>query len=311
LYPSNDPPDPVPPVLPEILLLAQDTGPEAPSVLANSLWYKYRTAPNWAWIVWDNTIASLRQIPAMIPNLAGRRVCALRYASFLLHVDQHLPDSFDKHVLSWLLGPGLHELPALSSDVWDVVTIVFIDLVLREALTTTTLLQGFVYPAWQVGATVDNQQVEQLQLYLIAANTLFERLLLRDGGNDATEEGVLFIDLLDIQRLITRRQSVYSGTHFPLLLGSIPTLVSMEGNFHLPEDIRKATASIRLRVCQLDEFRQGIYRDLDEVREAFEQPLKAEEIQEGLHESLVAALRLIFDDGSACTYVNFDEWGNI
>jgi mediator of RNA polymerase II transcription subunit 12, fungi type len=246
----------------------------------------------------------------MIPDLAGRRACALRYANFLLHVDQHLPDSFDKHVLRWLLGPGKHELPALSSDVWDVVTVVLLDLVLREALTTTTLLQGLVYPAWKVGATVDEQQVEQLQLYLIAANTLVDRLLLRDDSSNITNGSIVFSDLLDIQRLVTRRQSVYHGTHFPLLLGNIPTLVSMERNTHVPEDIRKTAASIRIRICRLDEFRQGVYRDLDEVREAFEQPLKVEEIQAGLHESLVAALRLIFDDGSSCTYSFYETWAD-
>lgn len=241
----------------------------------------------------------------MISDVAGRRACALRYASFLSHVDQHLPDNFDKHVLSWFLGPGKHELPALDSDVWDILTVVLLELVLREALTTTTLFQGLVYPAWQAGSTVDNQQqVEQLQRYLIAANSLFERLLLREDGGD-TDYGVVFVDLLDIQRLVTRRETVYRETHFPLLLGNVPTLVSIEGNPHLPEDIRTMACSIRLRACQLDEFRQGVYRDLIEVREAFEKPLKAEGVPEALHEHLVAALRLIFDDGSASTYQPF------
>jgi mediator of RNA polymerase II transcription subunit 12 len=302
LYPSNEPPVSVPPVLPDILLLAQNTGPEAPSILANSLWYKYRTSPDWAWKVCDNTVASLRQIPAMISDVVGRRACALRYANFLYHVDQHLPDSLDKHILNWLLGPGKHELPALSSDVWDIVTVVLLDLVLREAVTTTTILQGLVYPAWQASAVVDDQQkVHQLQLHLVAANSLFERLLLQDDGGDTSDGGVLFADLLDIQRFVTRRQLVYRETHFPLLLRNIPTLVSMGGNPNLPEDMRTMACSIRLRVCQLDEFRQGVYRDLTEVREAFEQPLKAKVIPEGLHESLVAALRLIFDDGSSST----------
>jgi mediator of RNA polymerase II transcription subunit 12 len=293
----------VPPVLPEILLLTQDAGPEAPSILANSLWYKYRTAPDWAWKVWDNTVASLRQIPAINLDVVGRRICALRYANFLYRVDQHIPDGIDKHVLDWLLGPGKHELPALSSDVWDVLTVVLLDLLLHEALSTTTILRGLVYPAWQAGAAVsDQQQVDHLRLYLVAANSLFECLLLRDDGGDSNDERTVFTHLCDIQRLVTRRQNVYRESHFPLLLGNIPTLVSVEGNLQLPQDIRARTSAIRFQLCQLDEFRQGVYRDLTVVREAFEKPLKAERIPEALHESLVAALRLIFDDGSSCMF---------
>jgi mediator of RNA polymerase II transcription subunit 12, fungi type len=51
LYPFNKAPDPVPPVLPDILLLTQDASAEAPSILVNRLWNKYRTAPDWAWNV--------------------------------------------------------------------------------------------------------------------------------------------------------------------------------------------------------------------------------------------------------------------
>ena len=46
--------DTVPPVLPEILLLAEDCKLDAPSILVNSLWYRYRTSSDWGWKVWDN-----------------------------------------------------------------------------------------------------------------------------------------------------------------------------------------------------------------------------------------------------------------
>ena len=105
-------------------MLATDSAPGAPSLLANSLWYKYMTSPDWAWKVWDNTIASLRQLPAMMSDVPSRRICALRYAAFLLHVDQHLPRGFDEQIRSWLMGSGRSEIAALTTETWDVVTVV-------------------------------------------------------------------------------------------------------------------------------------------------------------------------------------------
>jgi hypothetical protein len=84
-------------VLTEILMLANDPNPEAPSILANSLRHKYRATPDWAWKVWYNTVAS--QILVLIPDINARRACALRYANFLLHVDEHLPNGFDDPTL--------------------------------------------------------------------------------------------------------------------------------------------------------------------------------------------------------------------
>ncbi|KAG6334052.1 hypothetical protein ID866_5040 [Astraeus odoratus] len=122
LAPETVPPEHVPSVLPEILLLADDPKPDAPSILANGFWYKYRTALDWGWKVWDNTIASLRQVPAMTEDTNKRHSMALRYAQFLLHVDQHLPAGIDKHVLQWCLGNGKGEILALSAGAWDTST---------------------------------------------------------------------------------------------------------------------------------------------------------------------------------------------
>ena len=97
-------------------MLATDPAPEAPSMLANGLWYKYMTSPDWAWKVWDNTIASLRQLPVMVQDVSSQRACALRYAEFLLHVDQHLPRGFDDQIRSWLTGSGRNEVAVL----WEI-----------------------------------------------------------------------------------------------------------------------------------------------------------------------------------------------
>lgn len=283
----------VPDVLQEILLFATDPNPEAPSILANSLWYKYRTASDWAWKVWDNTVASLRQIPLMIADTAGRRICALRYASFLYHVDKRLPGGFDEHVLNWFFGAGRNEIAALNADAWDVLTVVLLSLTVHSALTATTILQGLIYPVWQTAANVSSFEAGQaMEILLDAANHLLDHLLLKD------ECGTGFppADLFEAQGLHTRRRDVFREPHFSSLVANFPTLVLIEQNQFISDALRQASHTVRLSLCQLSVFRQGIYRDLDAVRLAFEKVLESRDIPDVLHDSLMNALRLMLSD---------------
>jgi mediator of RNA polymerase II transcription subunit 12 len=288
--------DPVPEVLPEILLLAGDPNSNAPSILANGLWIKYRTSSDWAWKVWDNTVASLRQIPSMTQDVDARRACALRYGCFLWRIDQHLPRGLDGDVLQWFLGPGKSEVVALSADAWDVLSVVLLYLVVNDALKTTTIMEGLVYPAWQLGAAGTSDQVHVLETYLYAANKLCSHLLLQDdGGNNSMPP----IDLSEAQSIRTRCQAVYDKPHFPLLVASIPTLISLENNQDVPEALRNESTSLRCRLCQGSGFRQGAYRNLDLIREAFESSpylIDSYPSSESLSKRTVAGLRMILCD---------------
>ncbi|CCM03317.1 uncharacterized protein FIBRA_05445 [Fibroporia radiculosa] len=293
LHPTSQRSDAVPLVLPEILLLATDLNPDAPSDLAKSLWYKYMAAPDWAWKVWDNTIASLRQIPVMVSDIAGRRACALRYANFLWHIDQHLPDGFDKQVLEWFLGAGKNEVAALNVEAWDVATVVLLHLCICGALNTTTILEGLIYPTWTMGVqATSNDQGEMLETMLSAVNALFEHLLLRDEcGN-----GMPPMDIFEAQGLQTRRRDVFREPHFTSVVHNLPALVLIEHNPSLPETLRLECMALRQSICKFSVFRQGVYRDLDAVRYAFEKLLESQAIAEDMHESLVTALRLMLRD---------------
>ncbi|KAJ7078858.1 hypothetical protein B0H15DRAFT_526897 [Mycena belliarum] len=296
LRPYSERPDSVPDVLPEILLLAEDPAADAPSILASGLWIKYRMSVDWAWKVWDNTVASLRQIPVMTPDDSNRRICALRYATFLWHVDQHLPKGLDEEVLQWFLGPGKNEVAALEADAWDVLTVVLLHLSVHGALQTTTILEGLVYPAWQLGASASTAQLGQTrEILLRAVNKLFQKLLLQEDGGGRIDPP---IDLLELQRIRTRRQAVYREPHFRLLVSSIPLLVSLESNENLCPDIRTDLASLRLTLSEHDDFRHGAFRNLDAIRETFEHSLQVEEAGENNYKSMVAALRVLLSDSS-------------
>lgn len=290
----DDTPEVAPPVLPEILLMAQDPNPDAPSALANALWYKYRSSFNWVWTVWDNTIASLRQVPSMMTDPFDRRTCALRYANFLLHVDQHVVGGLDSHALNWFLGSGLNEISALTAESWDVVTVVLLFLCVHGAISTTTLLQGVIYPGWQFGVKAnDATHFQSVAIFVRAASNLCRRLLI---GSDENPDGIPPVDLLEAQKLRTRRQSVYQAPHFGLLANNLPTLVSLENNDFADESVRLDAGYLRHQICTSSDFRLGTYRSLDAVRSAFEKPLESDVISESLYQSLMSALRLALGD---------------
>ncbi|EMD32061.1 hypothetical protein CERSUDRAFT_162114 [Gelatoporia subvermispora B] len=288
LYPMTQHAEAVPQLLPEILLLATDSNPEAPSILANNLWYKYMSVPDWAWKVWDNTVASLRQIPVMIPDVEGRRECALRYAAFLSYIDQHLPHGFDNHILEWFKGSGKNEMAALTDDAWDVASVVLLELCIRGALTVTTILEGLIYPVWNLAANTSSpEHGSSLQVLLASVNNLFDHLLLRDECG----MGVPPMNIFDAQGLQTRRRDVFREPHFAPLIGIYPILVLMEHNKNLPDQLRHAALSLRQTMRRVSVFRQGVYRDLDTVRLAFERVLESKSVAEELRDPLIKALR--------------------
>ncbi|KAH9940479.1 uncharacterized protein BXZ73DRAFT_88710 [Epithele typhae] len=308
LFPMNDTPDSVPNVLPEILMLATDMVPKAPSLLANSLWYKYMTSPDWAWKVWDNTIASLRQLPAMIPDVSERRAIALRYAVFLLHVDQHLPRGYDEQIRSWLNGSGKNEIAALTPEAWDVVTVPLLYLACYGALATTTILESLIFPVWQAAATVaSDEQGSALETLLGSVHALFEHLLLRDECGASL--GMPPADVFEAQGLQTRRRDVFREPHFSALVANFPALVLVEQNRYLSEPLRAACSTLRRTICRVGVFRQGIYRDLDAVRLTFERLL--ESVPDDLHEPLVSALRLMLNDPGQDGPVNAVDWNTV
>ncbi|CAA7259196.1 unnamed protein product [Cyclocybe aegerita] len=308
LQPLVDHPDSAPDVLPEILLLSGDPDPNAPTILANGLWIKYRTSLDWAWKVWDNTVASLRQIPSMSSDLEARRACALRYGNFLWRVDQHLPDGLDSDVLQWFLGPGRAEVAALSSDAWDVLKAVLLYLAVSGALRTTTILEGLVYPAWQLAANGSGQPLIS-ETYLSAANSLcFHLLLQEDGSGDSMPPTNLF----EVQCIRTRRQAVYDEPHFSFLASNIPALICLESNQEIPEALRAESTTLRCQLCQQSGFRQGAYRNLDIIREAFENSpylVDQDPSTENLSKRAIAGLNMILCDSTDDT--NIYDWPEV
>ncbi|KAF9484513.1 hypothetical protein BDN70DRAFT_872547 [Pholiota conissans] len=306
LQPNAAHPDSVPEVLPEILLLAGDPEPNAPSILANGLWIKYRASLDWAWKVWDNAVASLRQIPSMSTDVEVRRACALRYGSFLWRVDQHLPNGLDYDVLQWFLGPGKAEVIALNADAWDILEVVLLFLVVHGSLKTTTILEGLIYPAWRLGTTDIPGQSSIFETYISSANNLTFHLLLQEDEDDPSMPP---FNLAERQSIRTRRQAVYEEPHFSLLVESIPVLIYLENNENIMENLRTECTTLRYRICQETGFRQGAYRNLDIIRETFENSpylIDQDPSSETLSKRAITGLRMVLCD--SMDEANIYDW---
>lgn len=277
----------MPSVLPEILLLAADPDPNAPSLLANSLWIKYRMSLDWAWKVWDNAFASLRQVPSLSSEPADRQAGARQYSTFLWHIDQHLPSGLDDPVLRWFRSTGLNEVSVLTVDAWEIVIPVLLHLCIGGALKVTTLLNGLVYPAWKLAAHVTNsEQFQSQDTLLFNLNQLVTRLF-----SCQSSDILPFADMFDEQNLEARRQEVYLVDNFPGLIAAMPLLVTMENNPHISPKHREQVEAVRLTICSSHSFRQAVFRNLEVTRQAFEdQVVHSGDIQKPMMTSLKLVL---------------------
>lgn len=247
--------------------------------------------------MWDNVIASLRRLPGSVIDPEARIILALRYATFLLHVDQHCATGIDSQALNWFLGSGFNELLALDAEAWKIVNVLFLHLAVSGAVKITTLLQGVVYPIWRSCSAVSSlEEFTSYSVLLEASNSLCDLLMIRetfDLGYSCSPS-----DLFEMQQLKTRRKEVFMDQHYRLLVSSLPDLVFLENKDTVHSPYREAVTRLRISLCSTEDFRLGAVRYLDAVLETFAKSLEPNRINDNMHEPLVTALRFIFDDSN-------------
>ncbi|KAF8887702.1 hypothetical protein BD779DRAFT_1672530 [Infundibulicybe gibba] len=238
LQPIASRPESVPDVLPEILVLAGDPNPDAPSILANA--------------------AGL--VPFGMVPFSGTWTDISQRGSTGSHA-----------VVPWAREK---RSAALNSETWDVFSTLLLYLAVHGALRTTTILRGLIYPTWQQAARLSGPQLVSMINLLGAANFLCQRLLLCEGGSG---EDMPPTDIFDVQCLRTRRQAVYDDNDFSMLVASIPLLIMLEHNDQLPGELRQESTMLCRRLCQDRDFRLGAHRNLSIIRDAFEGSLQTAE----------------------------------
>lgn len=253
---------PIPRVLPEILLLLQDTRSDAPAILATTLWSKYGTLPNWVLSVWDNIVASLRQIPGMTINEDDRVTYALRYASCLLHIDALLPLPMD--LSEWFTGSGRNELIALDASVWNLLNQVLLYLCLHGSLVISDVLAYVVYSIWASAAEVTSESEGQSAACpSLAVNQLFKLLVL---DTELPSHPILPITLSNAYSLHSFRRDVYRHPCFVQLLWGVKALSMMSQSMHLPSNVCESSEKLHATIVADSLFRQGLYAEHERLR---------------------------------------------
>jgi len=142
--------------IPEILLLSNDTRPDAAYILANSIWFHYHKSPDRAWIIWDNTFAVLR-------------VQAKRGSSTVTHC-----------MLAFA------SLTSIDGMAWTNMTHTLLHLAVQGVLATTTVLKGLVYPLRSHALA---SGMGECEVYLRVAHDISRPVLSNEEewGNDIVE----------------------------------------------------------------------------------------------------------------------------
>jgi mediator of RNA polymerase II transcription subunit 12, fungi type len=268
----------------EIFMLATDTKPDAPSILANGLWIKYRMCSDWGRRVLDNTMTALCQLSTTAQDCERTR--ADIYGDFLWHIDQHLPSGLDEHVLQWLMA-SVDSMEHYNPEQWTTISDILLYLVTHGAVKSTTVLLGLVYPIWRNVAFISDAKQSMLTQASFEAASKLCRALLTDEILDST-------NIYDSHRLTTRRCDVYHKSHFCVLISHIPFLVLISCNKSLPDLTREDSKKIIQVLCEQIQFSVATYSDLNIIREAFDQHFNiSDEVYENVWQNMFFGLRSV------------------
>ncbi|KAG8908829.1 RNA polymerase II mediator complex subunit [Tulasnella sp. 403] len=292
-----------PPINQDILDLPQAENHDAPLLLARDLWNQYGDNSS-LMMIWDNAIQGVRQVASLSPDHTFRSDYVQLYSRFLQEFQRFLPLNrpLDPHIQDWFrLGNGRADFSEYDANTWKTIMLLVLDMVLRGCLSASTLLENVAYVAWKQAATLD-RPLEQTEIFLTAANSLTERLLLMDlpqegSSEEEDAERIPPFDLTQVQRFQTQRQRVYSETGFKPLFKALRHLVSLEANNHLSASVRESSTRMRVALCEHPQFRTTAFRHLADLKEVFVRPLTSEK-----DVRLADALRLIIHlEGSDLT----------
>ncbi|KAF8590944.1 hypothetical protein K439DRAFT_1120420 [Ramaria rubella] len=299
LRPPNSSTQREPSMFPRITMLSQ----EDDTSLATNIWMRHGFSANWVQEVWQTTLDCLRELPPAGADAEGRKVRVLRYAQFLWDIDQHLlPGALDQLVFQWAAGPGRSELRHLDVEIWSALSTVLLYLVARDALTAPNVMKSVVYPVWELCTSISGPSAV---IMLRSVNHIASRILVHDQTESMqTSAG----QLDEIQKLQTRRRSIYAEENFSLLVTALPNLVTLEHKNDVEDDLRISTAQLRTAISKHPEFRMVAYRNLELVSKAFWN-VDSQLLPQGLERHLGSALQQILSDSAPWVLqINAFDW---
>ncbi|KAG9095716.1 RNA polymerase II mediator complex subunit [Ceratobasidium sp. 370] len=292
-HPSIGGTQPPPHSFQQVASILHDPSLEHAAAIADEVWYKHHASESWATVIWEHAFASLCSVPNTISD-AQRSEIATRYVTFLVKLNDHIVSGLDTCMREWFIT-GTNDMLG-AEPAHSILALVFLKLVLAGVLSPSTILEGLVYPTWNLAASLEESKPPVIVLAGLV-NDLAERLLVID---DVPVSSTILppSTLVEVVRLGARRLPASDNAPFLALINRFPCLVAMEINPHLSDAVRQSSKALRILLVNQPQIVTLSSRYMDVVRDSFLKPVGLV-LTERLELLLVSVLKAIVNGG--CT----------
>lgn len=276
----------------------QESNLSSPVDVGNVLWFKYRSHTDWAIAAWQAIITCIHS-RSWDPSVPGA-LMAHRFALLIWNIDQHLAARLEEPIRRWFDG---NEVAQFEDQSWSVFAGACLELVVRGTISAQTLMDGFVYRAWE-WTSVASESVEGVVRAVRRSCSLARVVLLCDETVDWVGSPIETSERL---RLITARGLLLHPKKLNDLLEKMTVLVCMSANPVL-EDSRADAAELIKGISTNPVIRGALSCKTDALRTAFGHAvIKKPELKPDLVAALKECLgvsRIPDDDGRRVSFKN-------
>ncbi|CAG7850845.1 SubName: Full=Uncharacterized protein {ECO:0000313/EMBL:CCA73079.1} [Serendipita indica DSM 11827] len=288
LFTDSSSSSPAPPLLPPIKAVIEENSLAKPVDLASILWHKNKTHADWGLAAWQATIMAICTCK-WDPSLTDAEM-ADRFATFVWHIDAHLPHGIGDTVATWFETTGATSLLSITDNCWDIIKIMCYKMLLDYIVTPKTVLSGLIYPA--VKAAVANQlehPSDTMAPYLQRALDLFNLVTRCDSPvmNLYSEQSPIFM----LDALCCRARCLHAS-NTGALLDVLSDLTLIEVMSSDGSDQRMRLEQLRYGVQSDPYLKAQLLSRADLVYNAFERNLRG---HQAYSSRLIVRLRSLLD----------------
>ena len=186
---------------------------------------------------------------------------AHRFALLIWNIGQHLPTKLEEQIRQWFDG---NDVTQFEDQSWSIFAGACLELVVRGTISAQTLMDGFVYRAWE-WTSVASEPVDGLARAVRRSCSLARVVLLCDETVDWVGSAIETSERL---RLVTARGSLLHPKRLSDLLEKITVLVCISVNPVL-EDSRTDAAELVKGISINPVIRGALLCKTDVLRTAF------------------------------------------
>ncbi|KAB5588281.1 Med12 domain containing protein [Ceratobasidium theobromae] len=267
LHPPTDGTIPPAHSFPQIMTLVNEPSLKRIADIADYVWYNHHASETWATVIWEQIFSSICNVPRAIPDTQKSEI-ATRYVTFLVKISDHIASGLDNCLREWF-STGMNDLLS-TEQAHDILALVFLRLVLAGVLAPSTILEGLVYPTWDLAAGLQEPK-PAVSCLAELANDLTERLLVTD---DVPSSASLLppSTLSEVLELSARRLPASDNASFLTFINKFPCLVAMEIQPHVGDAVRESSKGLRILLVNQPQLVTLSSRYMDVVRDSFLKP---------------------------------------